>query len=513
MPRHFRLTSLAVLALAAACGPFEPDPTGPTGPGGGDGGPPPSATLAVPFRIGSTQPEEARAVAYTGDGVVVASWFTGRVDFDQGDGVAAKTSFGAQDIGIAKYSLGGVFQWVVQLGGSGTEVPTAEAATPDGGVVVVGYGSGGGSCGGGTLAGPGGRDILIAKISATGSCQWAHLIGGSDDDEARAVAVDADGSIVVAGLFRGTADFDPTGGAALLVSRGGTDAFVARYTSDGGFVGVSQGGGPEDDLFAAVMVQGGGDVTAVGEIRGTATFGSALSPLLLVSAGGADIAIARYTGLLGLRWAERAGGPLEDRATALTTDANDNLLVAGSYEGTADLDPGAGAALLVSQGAADIFLARYEPVAGGYDGLVRSIGGLGSEGVTGLARHISGRIVMTGYFQETVDFDPGAGARLVTARGTGGAGDFFVYAFTSAGNYAWVAPVGGVVGGSGLQSIAYGLALDDLATVWAVGRFYGRADFDPSDAATELTALGDSDGWLARYNLETGALVTTDLAP
>jgi hypothetical protein len=361
------------------------------------------------------------------------------------------------------------------------------------------------------MAGRGGRDVLIAKVSASGSCDWAHLVGGSDDDEGRAVAVDADGSIVVAGLFRGTADFDPTGGAAVLISRGGSDAFVARYTTDGALVGVSQGGGPDDDLFAAVMVQDGGDVTAVGEIRGTTTFGSTVSPLVLISAGGADAVIARYTGLLGLRWAERAGGVGEDRATALTSDPNGNLLVAGTYEGVADLDPGAGAALLQSQGAADVFLARYEPVGGGYDGLLRSIGGLGSEGVTGLARHVSGRIVMTGYFQQTVDFDPGTGAKLVTARGTGGAGDAFVYALSSTGAYAWVVPIGGVVGGDGLQSIAYGLALDDQATVWSVGRFYGRADFDPSDQATELTALGDSDGWLSRYAVGSGALVPADL--
>lgn len=502
-----QLPVLGLLALSAACGPFEPDPTGP---GGGNGGGTTPAT-AIPFRLGSTQPEEGRGIAYTGDGMAMASWFTGRLDFDQGEPVTARTSLGGQDIAVAKYALDGAFQWVVQIGGSGADVPYAVAATPDGGVVVAGYGSGGGQCGG-VLAGVGGRDVLLAKIGPTGACQWGILFGGSGDDEARAVAVDADGSIVVAGLFRGTADFDPTGGAALLVARGGTDAFVARYTSEGAFVDVAQGGGAEDDLFAAVHVSNGGDVTAVGEIRGTATFGSSLAPLLLQSVGGADIAVARYTALGGLRWAFRAGGPLEDRATAVTEDPNGVALVAGTFEGQADFDPGPGASLVISQGAADVFLASYEPQAGAWDGLTRSFGGLGTEGVTGLARHVSGRILMTGFFQQTVDFDPGASARLVTARGTGGAGDFFLYAFSSTGNYAWVAPVGGVVGGDGLQSIAYGLALDELASVWAVGRFFGRADFDPSDDAQELTAISQSDAWLARYSVDNGVLLVTELA-
>ncbi len=507
MPRHL---PLVLLALAAACGPFEPDPTLP---GGGGGGGTTNPTYAVPFKLGSTDTEEGRGVAFTGDGVVMTSWFAGRLDFDQGSGVSAKTSFGAQDIGIAKYGLDGTFRWVTQLGGTGADVPNAVAATPDGGVVVVGYGSGGGTCGGRTLAGPGGRDILIAKIGPGGTCEWGMLVGGSSDDEARGVAVDADGSVLVAGFFRGTADFDPTGNAALLVSRFGTDAFLARYSATGEFVAATQAGGTEDDLFSAVTVDAAsGEITVTGEFRGTATFGSSLSPLVLQSLGGADICVARYSDLLGLRWAFRAGGPLEDRGTAVTQDGNGDVLVAGNFEGTADLDPSAGTALAQSQGAADVFIARYDHFTGDYDGFSRSFGGLGSEGVTGLVRHISGRIILSGYFQETVDFDPGAGARLVTAKGTGGAGDLFVYAFSSAGDLAWVVPVGGVVGGADHQSIANGLALDNVGTVWATGRFFGRADFDPGEGAVELTSIGDgADGWLSRYGIDLGTLVTSQL--
>jgi hypothetical protein len=67
------------------------------------------------------------------------------------------------------------------------------------------------------------------------------------------------------------------------------------------------------------------------------------------------------------------------------------------------------------------------------------------------------------------------------------------------------------VGGEGLLSIAYGLALDPQGTVWATGRFFGRADFDPSEAATELTSLGDSDAFLSRYDADAGTLQVTPL--
>lgn len=506
MPRLYRALPLLLLV---ACGPYEPDPTGPgtPPPPPGGGGP----TVAVPFRVGSINPEEARAITVTPTGIVVASWFSGTLDFDPRSTSTGRTSLGAQDLGVAKYDFDGAFQWVYSLGGTGAEIPYAIATTPDGGTIVVGYGSGGGVCGGKVLTGPGGREVLLVKLSAGGTCEWAHLLGSPQDDEARAVAVAADGSIVVAGLFRGTADFNPGGGAALLVSRGSSDAFVARYSPTGVFLDMAQGGGPEDDLFSAVMVAGNGDVTVAGEIRGSTTFGSTLAPAVLVSVGGSDIAIARYTELFGLRWAIRAGGVAQDRATALTQDSNGDLLVVGTFEGTADLDPSTGAALVVSQGAADVFFARYSQATGDWGGVASAFGGLGSEGVTGVVQHISGRIMLTGWFQQSVDFDPGAGGRLAIAKGTAGAGDGYALAFTSAGDFAWLATAGGVLGGEGLISIGYGLALDNQGTVWTTGRFYGRSDFDPGEDATELTATGESDAFVSRYSVETGALQITPL--
>lgn len=501
-----RFPVVCLVGALAACATADGGPVGP-GPGPGPSGPP----VAVPFRLGSTQPEEARAVAVTATSIVVASWFTGTLDFDPRVTASGKTSFGAQDVAVAFYSHEGELQQVFSIGGSGADVPSAMAATPDGGVVVVGYGNGGGLCGGRVLTSQGGRDLLLLKLGAGGSCEWGRLIGGTQDDEARAVAVAPDGSILVSGLFRGTVDFDPTGGTAILVSRGSSDAFLARYTMAGDFVDVAQIGGPLDDAASAIAVAQDGEIAVAGEFRGNATVGSELAPVVLASIGGGDYFVARYTELFGLRWALRGGGGGEDRATALAHDGNGDLLVAGTFESTADLDPGAGAALVVSFGAADAFLASYSSSAGTWNGLARAWGGIGSEGVTGLVRHISGRIILTGYFQESVDFDPGPAGRIVNAKGTGGAGDGFAMAFASTGEFAWVAPVGGVVGGAGSLSIAYGLALDATGGVWTTGRFYGRSDFDPSETAVELASSGDSDQFVSRYAVENGTLLSIPL--
>ncbi|HET9064416.1 MAG TPA: hypothetical protein VFN22_01165 [Gemmatimonadales bacterium] len=504
--RFWLACGLAACGLAA-CGPFVPDPTGP---GGGPGPGPGAPTLAIPFKLGTTESVEGRGIVVAGDGVVLTGWFVGTVDFDPRGTQAGKTSFGAQDVVVARYAFDGALDWVVSFGGSGADLPTAIAATPDGGTVVVGYGSGGGLCGGTVATSHGGRDVLVMKLSATGDCLWAHLLGGPDDDEARAVAVSPDGAINVVGFFAGSADFDGPG-SSLLQSFGQSDGFLLRLAADGSFLGAVRGGGTDADRYTAVAVAPNGEVSVGGEMAGTGSFGSALAPVVLQSAGGTDGVIARYTALLGLRWATRLGGPLEDKVATVTSDPSGDVLVAGTFEGTADLDPSGGTSLVVSQGAADIFLARYSGVTGQWGGLSRAIGGAGSEGVTRMVLHSSGRLLLTGFFQGAVDFDPSAAASVTVARGTGGAGDGFLLGLDQQGNYGWVVPIGGTVGGAQNLSIASDATVDPIGRVWTTGRFFGRADFDPSGGAAELVALSGSNIFVSRYFIDTGAIRTEPL--
>jgi len=489
----------------AACGPFVPDPTGPGG-GPGTGTP----TLAIPFKLGTTESVEGRGIVVSGDGVVLTGWFAGTVDFDPRATRAGKTSFGAQDVVVARYAFDGSLDWVFSFGGSGADVPTAIAATPDGGTVVVGYGSGGGLCGGTVATSLGGRDVLVMKLSASGDCLWAHLLGGPDDDEARGIAVSADGTLNVVGFFSGIADFDGPG-PVLLPSFGQTDGFLLRLAADGTFLGVVRDGGTDADRYNAVAVAPNGELSVGGEMSGTASFGSALAPVVLQSAGGTDGVIARYTPLLGLRWATRLGGPVEDKVAAVAHDQNGDVLVAGTFEGTADLDPSGGTSLVVSRGAADIFLARYSGITGQWGSFSRAVGGAGSEGVTRLVLHSSGRMLLTGFFQDAVDFDPSAAATVTVARGTGGAGDGFLLGLDQQGSYGWVVPIGGTVGGGQNLSIVADASVDPVGRVWTTGRFFGRADFDPSGGAAEMVALSGSNIFVSRYFIDTGAIRTEPL--
>ena len=466
---------------------------------------PPSTAPLLPLRIGSIGPDFARAVATDASGnAYVAGYFSGSVDFDAGGGATVRSANGVYDISVASYAADGSFRWVYTIGGSGADVPYAIKLAADGGMYVTGYVTAGAICNGHVLPNAGGEDILLMRISAVGTCDWAIAVGGSGDDEGHDLAVDTNGDLLLTGSFSGTVNFNPDSGNGLLVSRGGTDGFVARYGADGSFKSVVQFGGAGDDAGNAIALRASDDDPVVaGVFSGTATFGSALAPQLLQSQGGFDYVVMRLAPTLGLQWAIRGGGPGNDQINSggIIAGTDDMIYVAGTFTGTANI----GGAVSVSHGDADVFIASYDAT-GTWTGFTRTFGGPGTDGVSGFARDAAGNFYLSGSFQGTLDFDPGAGTHVVTGLGTGGAADGYVLSITSAGDFRWVDPLSASIDGDANFGITAGISLASDGTIWAVGRFYGAVNFAPGGIAVVRQAVGDADQYVVRYDQLTGAL-------
>ncbi len=502
-PRRALLAAAGlVLALGACRAPFVPDTSGGTLP-------PPVATPLLPFRIGASGADFARAVATDGAGnAYVASYFSGTVDFDPSPTSATgRIAIGSYDIGVAKYDSTGALQWVSSIGGTDADVPFAIKLAPDGGVYVAGYASSGAVCAGLALPNAGGHDVLLARFSPDGTCTWAVSVGSSGNDEAHDLVVESSGDVVITGSFTGTVDFDPGPGTGILISRGGTDGFVARYGADGTFKGVAQFGGVGDDSGNALATTVEGDLVVAGTFSTTATFGSALAPVVLTSVGGTDFFLARLAPGLGLEWAGSGGGPGDDAISSggIVVDNIDRIYATGTFTGTADVDPSHAAQLLVSKGGTDVFLASYTGD-GGFGGLAVEFGGTGNEGVGGLARDADGDFYLAGWFQNSVDFDPGAGTHVVNALGNSGAADGYLVSLDPNGNFRWVNPFSSNIAGNTSVTIANGVSVAGDGSIWTVGRFFGRVDFDPGEGAVILQSLGDADQFVARYYPVSGSM-------
>ncbi|MFZ1693861.1 MAG: SBBP repeat-containing protein [Flavobacteriales bacterium] len=75
-----------------------------------------------------------------------------------------------------------------------------------------------------------GDDIFVARYDVDGTCLWARRAGSSSNDEARGIAVSAEGDVFITGFVGGfTVRFDPL----QLTNNGQRQVFVASYDSTG----------------------------------------------------------------------------------------------------------------------------------------------------------------------------------------------------------------------------------------------------------------------------------------
>ncbi|WP_437757598.1 hypothetical protein [Sorangium sp. So ce1389] len=261
------------------------------------------------------------------------------------------------------------------------------------------------------------NDVLFAKLPSVYSSSersWVNSFGGSGDERATGIALDAQGDALVVGIFDGLLEL--SGDAADLTSRGGTDIFVAKFDRNGPAVWATQLGGAGDDHVSAVASDADGSLVIAGHFEGTAQLGG--EPL--VSAGGADAFVAKLDGAGAPVWSRRLGGEGDQHATGVALGAAGDVFLAGRFEGEMELD----GLPLVSAGGVDAFVAQLD--AAGEPGWIQRFGGTGHDEASDVAVDDAQRVVVTGSFEGTADF---GGGPLVSAGGA----DAFVAQLDAAG--------------------------------------------------------------------------------
>lgn len=193
-------------------------------------------------------------------------------------------------------------------------------------------------------------------------------------------------------------------------------------------------------------------------------------------------------------WAKRIGGMGSDNCRSVAVDASGNVYTTGGFEGTADFDPGPGEYLLTSAGYSDIFISKVD--ASGALVWIKQIGGDKADYGNAIALDPSGNVLTTGYFKDTVDFDPGPGSYVLlidpyyVSPYTGttylkGA-DIFISKLDTDGNFVWAKQIGG-----NLTDFGTGIAVDGANNVITTGEYSNHyavdsTDFDPGPGIYNL---------------------------
>ena len=114
----------------------------------------------------------------------------------------------------------------------------------------------------------GARDAFVAKVNPAGSALvYSILIGGSNSETGRAIAVDSNGSAYLTGDTN-SVDFPVTAGAAQTQFGGGRDGFAVRLRADGASLTYATYlGGRNDDLPYSIALDSSGNAVIVGQNR------------------------------------------------------------------------------------------------------------------------------------------------------------------------------------------------------------------------------------------------------
>lgn len=160
-------------------------------------------------------------------------YITGRFYYD-GPGIVPDCD-GTGNIYIAKYSSGGVKQWMKCAGNGGEESGDGIAIDSNGYMYVTGGYDYTIDFGSGEIINKGLIDAFLVKFNSSGIEQWHDRAGGKGDDYTTSIAIGAGGSIYLGGAFSDTSIF----GSFQLQSRHLKDAFVARINEQSNVVYTS----------------------------------------------------------------------------------------------------------------------------------------------------------------------------------------------------------------------------------------------------------------------------------
>jgi Beta-propeller repeat len=241
---------------------------------------------------------------------------------------------------------------------------------------------------------------------------------------------------------------------------------------------AASAGGSGFDIGRAAALDGLGNAYTTGFFQATADFDPGLPVANFTSGGDNDVYIQKLDAQGQFVWARSLGGTNVDEGKGIAVDAAGNVYVTGRFSGTVDFDPGAGVASATAVGMTDIFILKLD--AAGQFVWARQLGGAGADEGTGLVADASG-VYAVGYFQGTIDLDPGTGVNAFTSHA--GTLDFWVMHLDAAGNHQW----GSGLGSNGLE---YGFAITRAATgeVFVTGCFQDTLDFDAGIGVATLTA-------------------------
>ena len=329
---------------------------------------------------------------------------------------------------------------------------------------------------------------------------YSTFLGGSDRDDAFAIAVDSSRNAFVTGFTLST-NFPTTAGAFQTTSGGAGDVFVTKLNSTGSTLLYSTYlGGSNLDLATAIVVDSAGNAFVAGTTLSTdfPTTTGAFQTTFGGGPGDAFVAKLNPSGSV-LVYSTYLGGNNEDQGLGLSLDSSGNAYVTGLSAST-NFPTTTGAFQTTFSGSSqNAFVTKLNPAG---SALVYStyLGGTGGDFGRAVAVDPSGDAYVTGTTKSS-DFPTVSGSFQTVFSGFQ---DAFVTKLNPSGSALIYSTY---LGGSNDLGVGDGIALDTSGDAYVTG-FTASSNFPTTSGAFQTTFGGDLlDAFVTKLNSAGSALV------
>ncbi|OFY85671.1 MAG: hypothetical protein A3F72_12010 [Bacteroidetes bacterium RIFCSPLOWO2_12_FULL_35_15] len=435
--------------------------------------------------------------------------FENTVDMDPGTAVSNIVSNGASDVFIEKLNAIGNFVWATNTGDINADVGKFIKTDASKNVFVLGDYTGTPDFNPGVssfnLSSNGGTDIFMQKLDSLGNFINAFSEGGTLNDYGNAFTLDPTGNIYITGTFQSTVDFDPGMGISNITSAGLSDMFIQKLNPSFILLFVKSIQGIDIGISNSIITDASGNIYTSGGFGGVTNFDPGTTNTIqravninnfyihkLNSAGvfkwvhsntsasrfdtnsiTTDIYGNSYSTYSYSYWADEhyiekidpSGNIIwhfsDFGGSKIITDSSGNIYVIGGFSGTQDFAPGSAIYNITAANTSESFIVKLNNsgnliwvktlqlmTGNTYDKI----------SALGIAVDTIGNVYLNGYFEGTVDFDPGIGVNNISSTTTLN-NDAFVCKLDSLGSFVWVKKLGvnySDTFGRGIQIDSYG---------------------------------------------------------
>jgi hypothetical protein len=329
-------------------------------------------------------------------------------------------------------------------------------------------------------------DVFVSKYDKDGNIKWTKTFGGIVLDQVHSIAVDTSGFLYLTGRFDDTVDFDPGPDTALLASKGNSDLYILKLDNSGNYVWAKRIGGKEGvEIGEYIKIDNQNNIIITGTYYNVVDFDPGPGVAELTNLPNENIFILKLDKDGNFIWVKNMQSTRYIVPSALAVDSDNNIFVAGRFEGVADLDPGNNLYSIINNSKYEqSFYTKLDK-----DGKFLWGKHLTFVTINQIKNDQLGQNFIFGYHVKNFSFSTDTGDYTVNS-------DTFFHSyiikFNKSGEFKWIKSFKNV--------FCRSIEIDKECNVYSVGSIYDSVDLDPSQDSFIVKPKGLGDAYMLKLD-------------